>query len=168
MAEQRLEFFKREFQFTGKHAQMAGELWKQNDVKNSYFRRLIDLYLLAPIIGFRLNRKAEADFSEADTKSVFPEQILRERDKLEFIMQMILMLEYEDTKDRKSCINLAFREPDTKEEFDRCNKLFHDYVRGGVEEIYERLVIRKSELDEAYKEGKSANIVAFLQRFGEI
>lgn len=168
MKEQKMEYFKKEFQFTGKHAQMAGELWIQNDSKNSYFRRLIDLYILAPIIGFRLNRKAEADFSGADIKSVFPEQILKERDKLEFIMQMILMLEYTDTKDYKSCVNLAFREPETKEEFNQHNKLFHDYVRGGVEELYERLIIRKSELDEEYKEEKSANMVALLERFGEV
>ena len=168
MAEQKMEYFRKEFQFTGKHARMAGELWVLNDSKNSYFRRLIDLYILAPIIGFRLNRKAEADNSDGDTKSVFPEQILRERDKLEFIMQMILMLEYTDEKDYKSCVNLAFREPETIEEFQRYHKLFHDYVRGGVEELYERLVVRGSELDEVYKEEKSANIVALLERFGEI
>lgn len=168
MSGQKMEFFKREFQFTGKHARMAGELWIMNDSKNSYFRRLIDLYILAPIIGFRLNRKAEADNSDADVKSVFPEQILKERDKLEFIMQMILMLEYTDTQDYKSCVNLAFREPETVEEFQKYNKLFHDYVRGGVEELYERLIIRKPELDEEYKEEHSANMVALLERFREV
>ena len=81
---------------------------------------------------------------------------------------MILMLEYTDEKDYKSCVNLAFREPETIEEFQRYHKLFHDYVRGGVEELYERLVVRRSELDEVYKEEKSANIVALLERFGEI
>lgn len=168
MSEHKMEFFKREFQFTGKHARMAGELWIMNDSKNSYFRRLIDLYILAPIIGFRLNRKAEADHSEADVKSVFPEQILKERDKLEFIMQMILMLEYTDTLDYKSCVNLAFREPETVEEFQKYYKLFHDYVRGGVEELYERLIVRKPELEEEYREEKSANMVALLERFGEV
>lgn len=168
MIEQKMEYFRKEFQFTGKHARMAGELWILNDSKNSYFRRLIDLYLLAPIIGFRLNRKAEADHSDGDIKSIFPEQILRERDKLEFIMQMILMLEYTDKKDYKSCVNMAFREPETVEEFQRNQTLFHDYVRGGVEELYERLIIRKSELDEKYKEEKSANMVALLERFGEM
>ena len=63
MAEQKMEYFRKEFQFTGKHARMAGELWVLNDSKNSYFKRLIDLYILAPIIGFRLNRKADADLS---------------------------------------------------------------------------------------------------------
>ena len=98
-----MEYFRKEFQFTGKHARMAGELWIQNDSRNSYFRRLIDLYILAPIIGFRLNRKAEADHSDGDTKSIFPEQILKERDKLEFIMQMILMLRSEERRVGKEC-----------------------------------------------------------------
>lgn len=29
----------------------ADALWKQNDIKNSYFKRLIDLYTVAAAIG---------------------------------------------------------------------------------------------------------------------
>ena len=47
------EFFKKEFEFRGKHARMAGELWVPNDYEHTYFRRLIDLYLTAAVIGFR-------------------------------------------------------------------------------------------------------------------
>ena len=38
------EFFKKEFEFHGKHARMAGELWVKSDYEHTYFRRLIDLY----------------------------------------------------------------------------------------------------------------------------
>jgi len=168
MAEQRWEFFKKEFQFTGIHSRMAGELWVKENIQHSYFKRLIDLYLVAPLIGFRLNRKAKADYSEVEPKSIFPEQMLGAKDKLDFMMQMILMLEYVDTKEAKDCVDRAFREPETKEEFDAQYALFNEYVRGGVEELYERLVVRKADVEEEYKEERSANVMGLLERFGDI
>ena len=39
------EFFKKEFEFKGKHAKMAQELWVRDDTERTYFKRLIDLYV---------------------------------------------------------------------------------------------------------------------------
>ena len=52
------EFFKKEFEFKGKHAKMAQELWVRDDTERTYFKRLIDLYVAAAIVGFRVDRKA--------------------------------------------------------------------------------------------------------------
>ena len=46
------EFFKKEFEFHGKHARMAGELWVKGDYEHTYFRRLIDLYMVAAVVGY--------------------------------------------------------------------------------------------------------------------
>ena len=62
------EFFKKEFEFHGKHARMAGELWVKGDYEHTYFRRLIDLYMVAAVVGFRVDRKAKEDFSPFGTK----------------------------------------------------------------------------------------------------
>ena len=51
------EFFKKEFEFHGKHARMAGELWVKGDYEHTCFRRLIDLYMVAAVVGFRVGRK---------------------------------------------------------------------------------------------------------------
>ena len=56
------EFFKKEFEFKGKHAKMAQELWVRDDTERTYFKRLIDLYVAAAIVGFRVDRKAEEDY----------------------------------------------------------------------------------------------------------
>ena len=52
------EFFKKEFEFKGKHAKMAQELWVRDDTERTYFKRLIDLYVAAAVVGFRVDRKA--------------------------------------------------------------------------------------------------------------
>ena len=41
------EFFKKEFEFKGKHAKMAQELWVRDDTERTYFKRLIDLYAVS-------------------------------------------------------------------------------------------------------------------------
>ena len=159
------EFFKKEFEFTGKHARMASELWIRDDLQNSFFRRLIDLYILAAVVGCRTERKAPADTSSFEPKSVFPEQMIKEKDKLDYIMQMMLLTEYADTKTPKECVKIAFRGAETKEQYDSYYAMFNDYVRGGVEVLYQALIVRKPEPEEDFSDVKAANINAFLKDF---
>ncbi len=160
------EFFKREFEFRGKHARMAGELWIPNDYGHTYFRRLIDLYLTAAVIGFRVDRKAEADYAPNETKSIFPEQMIGAKEELDFMMQMIMILENREGMEPEQSVKKAFRGVETKEEYEYYRNLFHSYVRGGVEELYERLILRKPEVDEEFYDEKTANIMALSERFG--
>ena len=159
------EFFKKEFEFRGKHARMVGEMWKANDYEHTYFKRLIDVYILAAVVGFRLDRKADEDYAPFEPRSIFPEQLIREKDKLDFLMQMILMLEFAEKMPQEEAVKIAFRGAETKEEFDRYNEIFHSYVRGGVEELYERLIIRKAEVDDDYRDNKTANLMTLFEWF---
>ena len=60
----------------------------------------------------------------------------------------------------------AFRGAETEEEFQAYQSMFHDYVRGGVEELYERLIIQKAEPDSEFYDNKTANLMSVLERFG--
>ena len=159
------EFFKKEFEFRGKHARMVGELWITNDYEHTYFRRLIDVYLVAAIIGFRVDRKVEVDYSPTESKSIFPEQMIGAKEDLDFIMQMIVMLENKEGISSEESVKKAFKVVETKEEFEYYRDLFSSYVRGGVEELYERLVLHKSEIDEEFYDEKTANLMGLLDRF---
>lgn len=103
------EFFKKEFEFKGKHAKMAQELWVRDDTERTYFKRLIDLYVAAAIVGFRVDRKAEEDYSPFETSSIFPEQMLKEKENLDFILQMMIMLNYRGTLTDEECVKKAFQ-----------------------------------------------------------
>ena len=159
------EFFKKEFEFRGKHARMAGELCTLNDYEHTYFKRVIDVYVMAAVIGFRVDRKAEIDYSPNESKSIFPEQMLGAKEDLDFIMLMIILENRENMSPEES-VKKAFRGAETKEEFESYKEMFNSYVRGGVEELYERLVLRKSEVEEEFYEEKTANLMALLERFG--
>lgn len=116
------EFFKKEFEFKGKHAKMAQELWVRDDTERTYFKRLIDLYVAAAIVGFRVDRKAEEDYSPFETSSIFPEQMLKEKENLDFILQMMIMLNYRGTLTDEECVKKAFQGAQTKEEFEQYKK----------------------------------------------
>lgn len=159
------EFFKKEFKFRGKHARMAGELWQSNDYEHTYFKRLIDLYMVAAVVGFRVDRQAEEDYSPFEEKSIFPEQMIHAKEDLDYLMQMMIMLDYRDSVGTEESVKMAFRGPQSKEEFGSWQNRFNSYVRGGVEELYERFIVRKSEVDDEYYENKTSNIMELLKRF---
>ena len=51
------EYFRRSNAIiTGRHADLVDRLWKQNQIKESYIKRLVDIYMIAPIIGIRMQR----------------------------------------------------------------------------------------------------------------
>ena len=87
------EFFKKQFEFVGKHARMVSELCVSNDYEHTYFKRYIDVYIFAAIIGIRIDRKASRDYSPVETKSILPEQMINAKEDLDFIMQMMVMLD---------------------------------------------------------------------------
>lgn len=104
---------------------MAQELWVRDDTERTYFKRLIDLYVAAAVVGFRVDRKAEEDYSPFETSSIFPEQMLKEKENLDFILQMMIMLNYSGTLTDEECVK-KLSGAQTKEEFEqykRCSMI---------------------------------------------
>lgn len=159
------EFFKKQFEFRGKHSRMVSELCVANDYEHTYFKRVIDVYIFAAIIGIRIDRKASEDYSPVETKSIFPEQMINAKEDLDFIMQMMVMLDPASGATDEDRVCEAFRGAQTKEEYDRLMGNFNDYVRGGVEELYERLVVRKPDSEDRFYDEKTANLMALYDRF---
>ena len=85
---------------------------------------------------------------------------------LDFIMQMMIMLDAKESMPAEEAVKKAFRGAETEEEFQAYQSMFHDYVRGGVEELYERLIIQKAEPDSEFYDNKTANLMSVLERFG--
>lgn len=159
------EHFKTEYKFRGRHARMVGELWQSNNYEHTYFKRLMDIIPLAAVIGFRMNRRAQEDYSPIEPKTVFLQQMLDLKEELDFLMQMMIILDAAQELPKEDAVNRAFRGAETKEEFECCKEMFDSYVRGGVEELYERLIVRKADSDDDFYDNKTANLMALLERF---
>ena len=103
--------FDKEYAFKGKHADMVRDLTKEFDMqKNKFFPRNYDVYLLAPIIGFLYQRKAEVD----QTKGIEPTKIwgtmlINNIDDLMFNYRLIMLLDKENEANPEMRIEKAFR-----------------------------------------------------------
>jgi hypothetical protein len=153
--------FDKEYSFRGSHAEKVIKLTAVFDNnKNKLFNRNLDVYLIAPIVGFLYNRKADLDRSGESTK-IFPEQLMNERNNLLFTYRLIILLDKEHEPDFEGRINNAFRYYGS-EKAASDEELYEAYVRGGVDVLYEKLLGSIASEEDYLK-----NLYDFLEEFDE-
>ena len=137
--------FDRQYKFRGRHAFRVAELTKAFDELGStaLFKRNVDVYVNAPLVGFLYGRRAEPDNSKKpntnqdDIQSIMADRVVLSSHDLQFDFWLIMLLDEEYEPDEVKRIDKAFRSmgqnPDDEERFD-------SYVRGGVDVLYEKLM----------------------------
>lgn len=154
--------FDKQFVFYGTNAEHVIALVDKQHV----FDRVFDVYLLGAVVGFLNNRRNTVKKDSPATKTIFADILVEHQDTLEFIYKLIFLLdkEYEPVFDKR--VDKAFRDiyteekpispknkgektttkstPKNKKDFER----FNDYVRGGVEIIYEHVLGKPVASDE--------------------
>lgn len=164
------DLFRSQVRFYGKHGQYIEALTpgtenKQNDKlpliqRNKYlFQRVVDVYLIAPMIGFLYQRKSPRDGSESN-KNIMEGALSKEYNRLVFTYQMIMILDKKSEPDLEKRLTRAFR--DLGKDNPEGLSLFNDYARGGIEILYEKLVA-----DAATPEDLAANLEDFLEDYNE-
>ncbi len=134
--------FEEQYRFYGKHADMVNELTNVFDEKTNakVFNSNIDLLLVAPLVGFVYQRRAERDRSEgasSNTESIFPGELINRQKSLEYNVKLILLLDKKNEPDVAKRIDKAFRFFGTNADD---YELFQGYVRGGIEVLHEKLI----------------------------
>lgn len=134
--------FDKEYSFKGSHAEKVTRLTAEFDKEgNKLFARNYDVYLLAPIVGFLYNVKAEVD-KEGDKTikptKIFPDILMRNSADLLFNYRLIILLDKNHEPDFEERVNKAFRYYGTEKAIPD-ELLYEEYVRGGVDKIYEKL-----------------------------
>lgn len=147
----------------GRHADYADAMWVQNNIMQSRFRRLVDLYTIAAIVGIRIGRKVEEDTSTDNKRTVQLDAIASCRTTLTQIMRLIIIFDDSDGKTPEERIEAAFRIPETEEEYRKYMNLFNSYVRGGIEYLYEQIIRKPVSADDDCPDGKISNMLSFLK-----
>ena len=153
--------FDKVYSFRGTHAEKVIQLTADFDRNhNKLFKRNLDVYIMAPIIGFLYQEKADLDKSGEDTK-IFPEQLINEQSTLQFNYRLIMLLDDKYEPDFEERVNKAFRyygsdkaKPD--------ETLYEQYVLGGVN-ILHRKLIESARSEEDYL----TNLYDFIEEFDE-
>lgn len=138
--------FDKQYRFYGKHAQQVDALtnvFGDMQSKTKMFNRNIDVLVNAPIVGFLYGRRAAQDnLKNPETNSVYTENVMDERvikssEDLWLRYRLIMLLDKEFESDPQKRVDLAFRETGDNPSGEA---RFNEYVRGGVEVLYEKLI----------------------------
>ena len=160
--------FNKEYLFRGKHAIKVNHLtavFEENDYgKYNLFSRNIDVYMIAPLIGFLYNKKSEIDKENNQTTKIFLEQLTRESRNLEFVYKLIML--HDSSLDINKRLDKAFRNYGTQKAVED-ELLFENYVLGGVDYLYERL-IQKSNTHEEYFQNLYEFVLEINDQYNEI
>ncbi len=133
--------FDKEYSFRGKHAEMVKKLTAKFDENNDkLFERNVDVYKMAPIVGFLYGKKAEIDKDNGVTPTkIFTDALMKEERDLKFAYVLITLLSDKKEKTIEDRMDQVFRFYET-EKAKEDEENFERYVLGGVEILYEKLI----------------------------
>lgn len=158
------EYFKvDEMFFVGKHREYVDQLWTLNKIQESFFRRLVDLYAIAAIVGLKVNRKSEEVKDDSDIKrTVQMKQLTENYQTLLPIMRLVLIMDNSRNLSLEQRLESAFIIPEDEDTYKANMELFNSYARGGVEYLYEKLILKTPDIDDDYTEARISNIVSLI------
>ena len=149
--------------FVGKHRDYVDKLWTQGKIQESYFKRLVDLYAIAAIVGLKAKRRSPEERDETDIKrTVQLKQLTDNIQTLLPIMKMVLIMDESRGLPFEERLENAFAIPEDEDTYKENMELFNSYARGGIEYLYEHLVLRVPDVDEDYTDFRISNIVAMI------
>lgn len=148
--------FDKPYRLRGIHSKKARELVAIFDgiSRAQFFKAAKDVYAFAPLVGFLYNRRADIDHTKNDETgeeldySIMAEQVLSVAEDLTYNYCLIMMLDTNYEPDETARIDKAFRYIGKKPEDEA---RFDEYVRGGIDVLYEKLIDGKGEPEDYVK-----------------
>lgn len=155
----------KEYVFYGKHAEYVKRLTSKViiDTNISILNRNVDVLLLGSIIGLVYGRKASVDRNGKDGSNtkIFAETMIKESQNISYNYELIMMINNKETEDIELRLDKAFRYVNKSEDFKiECKKIFTEYILGGVEVLYEKIIGNSSTTEEYI-----SNLYEFIDDF---
>ena len=160
--------FEKDYSFKGTHAEKVKQLVENKfDKDHKLFERNMDVYLMAPIVGFLQGRRAPLDKSSQTTTNILAAIMIQYKADLLFNYRLIMMLDKDYEPDQKARIGKAFRhygdDEKNKQDFER----FEEYVRGGVDYLYEKLCQNSTQVED-YTNNLYDLVTDFNEKYGDL
>jgi hypothetical protein len=137
--------FTKPYELKGKHATYIRFLNEQTrrrekDAKVAgIFDAAVDVYVVAPLIGASYNRRSPVDIDSQDNFSIFGDAIINRQKQLDFVYRLVMLGEKSTDLSDDDRIERAFKTDESTEKLETNLDLFHQYMRGGVEWLYEHI-----------------------------
>lgn len=159
--------FEKNILIKGKHATYMKALVANVDsnVGTGIFKRNLDVYLMAPIVGRLYGRKALPDDSN-DSTSIHTEQLLAETDELEANFRTIILLEDRDVVDINKRVEQSFKYDRDVEKRKPYDEIMEQYILGGIEVMYEKILEDANDTDKVIM-NLFEFVMDFYDKFGK-
>lgn len=141
--------FERDYAIIGKHATYLKAMAKKDNKDNPdqaehpfVYSRYIDVYMNAAIWGLLYGRRVTRDNSSKDRARIYADAFNGEHDQCVFLYRLVMLLDESTTLTPEERVDRAFKDdarPDNDEKNAQNMELFHSYVLGGIEVLYERI-----------------------------
>ena len=157
--------FNGDYQFKGTQAEKVNRLTAPFGKGSSkLFNRNLDVYVLAPIVGFLYSRTAPLDTSGKPANVLF-DALSKELTTLWFNYRLIMLLDKNHEADFDKRVDKAFRYYG-KELAIPDEERYEEYVRGGVDVLFEKL-IEPSNTEEDFLKNLFGFMEEFEERYGQ-
>ncbi len=141
--------FDKEYVFHGKHAEIVKRLTAAlgPKTKAKVFTTNYDVYAVAPIIGYLYGRRADIDKSSDETTKIFTDKMMVESDNLKFNYRILMLLlnKAQSDEERQRIVFKIDNDDEARAEYD---KIYNEYVLGGVEILGEKILADASTVDD--------------------
>ena len=133
--------FDKEYDVQGKHALFVRQLARDIKINGqSLFERYLDVYLNGAIFGLLYDRTAKRD-SSPEQANIPASAFNTSRNDCVFLYRLVMLLEKTTNATPDERVDRAFRhdaDETMKDKLDENMNLFHSYVLGGIEVLYEK------------------------------
>lgn len=148
-----LQIFKKDYKVTGKHSKMIEQLKALG-----FFEHYWQICVSAPLVGFIFKKKASPDRNDnIKPSTIFLSQLTPRYDDFDFIYKLILLSDESNAQASTDRIDKAFKYIYTEKTFED-EILFQNYLLGGIEILYEKLIGKDLDDENSEKIKLDANI----------
>lgn len=131
--------FENDYTFNGKHATYIKVFRDEAHLYPTY----IDVYMNAAVFGLLHDRWEPKDNSSTDRARIYADAFAGRRDMCVFLYRLVMLLEKKTNIELPERIDRAFRDDSDEEHPEKLKdnlELFHGYVRGGIEVMFETFI----------------------------
>jgi hypothetical protein len=128
--------FEKEYTFLGKHSQIVKSLTDIRDDGIRIFRRNIDVFMMAPLVGFLYQHTSKKDNTLDSNTKIFAEQLVSEKLNIQFVISLLVLLSIL-RNDFKELALLSFN-PDSSP--DEIEVYYEQYLLGGIEILNDKIL----------------------------
>lgn len=136
--------FDKPYILKGKHATYIRFLSAQTKINDRnakgafVVKTAVQIYAMSPLIGLAYSRPVSEDTESSDSYTIFGDAIIGHQNELDFAYRLVMLADNSAGLTNDEKITRAFKDDEDVDKLTANLNLFHKYMRGGLEWLYDQ------------------------------